>query len=143
MLDVEQMDRGQLAECQGRRLSGLLHAIQGRNQFYTRKLDEAGLDVGALRFPSDLPKLPLTTKAELSHDQQANPPWGTDLTEPPISYTRYWQTSSSTGRPLRWVDTNDNWKWLLECWKAVYRGARVEAGDRVFFPFSFGPFLGF
>jgi phenylacetate-CoA ligase len=25
----------------------------------------------------------------------------------------------------------------------VYRGARVEPGDRVFFPFSFGPFLGF
>jgi phenylacetate-CoA ligase len=143
MLDVEQLDRGQLAECQGRRLSGLLHAIQGRNPFYTRKFEEAGLDAGALRFPSDLPKLPLTTKAELSHDQQANPPWGTDLTESPISYTRYWQTSSSTGRPLRWVDTNENWAWLLECWKAVYRGARVEAGDRVFFPFSFGPFLGF
>ena len=32
---------------------------------------------------------------------------------------------------------------MLECWKTVYRGARVRAGDRVFFPFSFGPFLGF
>ena len=32
---------------------------------------------------------------------------------------------------------------MLECWKAVYRGARVGPGDRVFFPFSFGPFLGF
>ena len=32
---------------------------------------------------------------------------------------------------------------MLECWKAVYRAARVGPGDRVFFPFSFGPFLGF
>jgi phenylacetate-CoA ligase len=32
---------------------------------------------------------------------------------------------------------------MLECWKAVYRGARVTAEDRIFFPFSFGPFLGF
>jgi phenylacetate-CoA ligase len=32
---------------------------------------------------------------------------------------------------------------LLECWKTVYRGARVTQSDRVFFPFSFGPFLGF
>ena len=32
---------------------------------------------------------------------------------------------------------------MLDCWKAVYRGARVGPGDRVFFPFSFGPFLGF
>ena len=32
---------------------------------------------------------------------------------------------------------------MVECWKAVYRAARVGRGDRVFFPFSFGPFLGF
>jgi phenylacetate-CoA ligase len=41
------------------------------------------------------------------------------------------------------VDTNESWQWLLDCWKAVFRGARVVPGDRVFFPFSFGPFLGF
>ncbi|MEE3203281.1 MAG: AMP-binding protein, partial [Acidobacteriota bacterium] len=29
------------------------------------------------------------------------------------------------------------------CWKAVYRAARVSNEDRIFFPFSFGPFLGF
>ena len=44
MLEVEQLDRTRLAECQGRRLAELLQAIQGRNQFYTRKLQEAGLD---------------------------------------------------------------------------------------------------
>ena len=78
-----------------------------------------------------------------SADQAANPPWGTALTEPLAHYTRYCQTSSTTGRPLRWIDTNESWQWMLECWKAVYRAARVGPGDRVFFPFSFGPFLGF
>jgi phenylacetate-CoA ligase len=96
-----------------------------------------------LRFPRDLTALPLTTKAELSADQIANPPWGSALTEPIERYTRYCQTSSTTGQPLRWVDTNDNWQWMVDCWKAVYRGAHVGPGDRVFFPFSFGPFLGF
>ena len=96
-----------------------------------------------LRFPRDLEQLPLTTKAELNADQAANPPWGTALTEPLERYTRYCQTSSTTGRPLRWIDTNESWQWLLDCWKAVYRAARVGPGDRVFFPFSFGPFLGF
>jgi len=143
MQEVEQLGRDQLAAHQGRRLSQLLATIHGRNAFYTRKLDEAGLDIRTLRFPSDLRRLPLTTKAELNADQAANPPWGTALTEPLVSYTRYCQTSSSTGRPLRWIDTNESWQWLLECWKAVYRGARVAPGDRVFFPFSFGPFLGF
>ena len=32
---------------------------------------------------------------------------------------------------------------MLECWKAVYAGAKVDSRDRIFFPFSFGPFLGF
>jgi phenylacetate-CoA ligase len=143
MLEVEQLDRSRLAECQGRRLSELLKKIDGRNQFYTRKFRDAGVDVAALRFPGDFGRLPLTTKAELNADQAANPPWGTALTEPLANYTRYCQTSSSTGRPLRWIDTNESWQWLLECWKAVYRGAGVNAGERVFFPFSFGPFLGF
>ncbi|HEY7186725.1 MAG TPA: AMP-binding protein [Vicinamibacterales bacterium] len=143
MLTAERLDRGDLAAAQGRRLTQLLSAIYGRNPFYTRKLDQAGIDVRALRLPDDLATLPLTTKAELNADQAANPPWGTALTEPLEKYTRYCQTSSTTGRPLRWIDTNENWQWMLECWKTVYRGARVGPGDRVFFPFSFGPFLGF
>jgi len=143
MLTADRLDRDQLAAAQGRRLTQLLSAIYGRNAFYTQKLDRAGVDLSTLRLPEDLAALPLTTKAELNADQAANPPWGTALTEPLEKYTRYCQTSSTTGRPLRWIDTNENWQWMLECWKAVYRGARVGAGDRVFFPFSFGPFLGF
>src|SRR5688572_1221688 len=115
------------------RLSQLLHDVYGRNPFYTRKLDAAGLDVRALRFPDDLRRLPMTTKAELAEDQAANPPWGTALSEPLERYTRYCQTSSTTGRPLRWIDTNESWQWVLDCWKEVYRAARVEPGDRVFF----------
>lgn len=128
---------------QGERLSELLRIASQRSPFYGRKLRDAGIAVDALRFPGDLAALPLTTKAELVADQLTHAPWGSVLTEPLERYTRYCQTSSTTGNPLRWIDTNDSWQWLLECWKAVYRAARVQPGDRVFFPFSFGPFLGF
>lgn len=137
------LDRVALAALQGERLRALLRALRGRNAFHTRKLDEAGVDVEALRLPEDLERLPFTTKAELVADQQASGPWGTNLTEPLDAYTRYCQTSSTTGRPLRWLDTNANWQWMLDCWKVVYRAAHITSGDRVFFPFSFGPFLGF
>jgi phenylacetate-CoA ligase len=143
MITADRLDRDALTAVQGRRLAELIAGIYGRNAFYTQKLDEAGLPIERLQFPRDLEKLPLTSKAELNADQAANPPWGTDLTEPLERYTRYCQTSSTTGRPLRWIDTNESWQFLLDCWKAVYRGARVGPGDRVFFPFSFGPFLGF
>jgi phenylacetate-CoA ligase len=132
-----------LASQPAERLSGLLQYIYGRNPFYTNKLDAAGIDLSSLRFPGDLSKLPFTTKRELIADQQASPPWGTNLSEPLDTYTRYNQTSSTTGSPLRWLDTNKSWQWMLECWKTVYAGAKVDAHDRILFPFSFGPFLGF
>ncbi len=143
MRSIERLDRDALAARQGERLSALLRELEGRNRFYTRKYADAGVDVGALRFPRDLTALPVTTKAELVADQAAHPPWGTTLTESIARYTHYCQTSSTTGRPLRWPDTAQNWQWILECWKTVYRAAKVVPGDRVFFAFSFGPFLGF
>jgi phenylacetate-CoA ligase len=139
----ERLDRESLVALQGERLDELLRGLPGKNAFYTRKLEAAGVRLSALRLPQDLGKLPFTTKDELVADQAAHPPWGTARSEPLARYTRYCQTSSTTGQPLRWIDTNASWQWLLECWKAVYRAARVGPGDRVFFPFSFGPFLGF
>jgi phenylacetate-CoA ligase len=143
MHPAEHLDREGLAAWQGARLSRLVADIYGRNVFYTDKLDRAGVSPGSVTRLADLLRLPLTNKAELVADQAATPPWGTALTEPLGNYTRYCQTSSTTGRPLRWIDTSESWQWALDCWKAVFRAARVAAGDRVFFPFSFGPFLGF
>ena len=142
------MSRQGVEAAQATQLGALLRHVHGRSPFYTKKFDAAGLDAAlingaALRFPDDLARLPLTTKAELIADQGANGPWGTILTEPIEHYTRYCQTSSTTGSPLRWIDTNESWQWLIECWKEVFRAAGVTPADRVFFPFSFGPFLGF
>jgi phenylacetate-CoA ligase len=136
-------DRDTIAAHQSRRLEQLLSTIDGRNAFYTNKLNAAGVRAAGLRCPDDLVRLPVTTKSELVADQEAHPPWGTALGEPIERYTRYTQTSSTTGHPLRWLDTNESWQWMLECWKTVYRAARVGQGDRIFFAFSFGPFLGF
>ena len=140
---AERMERETLTSEQGLRLERLLADIYGRNPFYTLKLKEAGFAMNSLSLPADICKLPLTLRSELSADQNANPPWGTALTEPVDRYTRYCQTSSTTGSPMRWLDTNESWQWVVDCWKAVYRAARVGPEDRIFFPFSFGPFLGF
>ncbi len=140
---LESLDRPALEAHQSNRLKQLLASIDGKNPFYTRKFRAAGVSITAIRVPEDLEALPLTAKGELVADQAEHPPFGSNLTEPIGNYTRYCQTSSTTGSPLRWLDTNQSWEWVQECWKAVFRGARVGAGDRIFFPFSFGPFLGF
>jgi phenylacetate-CoA ligase len=141
--DLERADPAIRADSQMARLGQMIRQIHGRNEFYTRKFDQAGIHQATFNPQLDFAKLPLTTKGELVADQLASPPWGTALSEPLDRYTRYNQTSSTTGSPLRWIDTNESWQWMLDCWKAVYRAANVGAHDRILFPFSFGPFLGF
>lgn len=93
----------------------------------------------------DFQRLPFTTKAELVADQAANPPYGSNLTFALERYTRLHQTSGSAGgSPLRWLDTAESWEWWERIWaEHVYAAAGVTARDRIFFAFSFGPFIGF
>jgi phenylacetate-CoA ligase len=92
--------------------------------------------------------VPFTYKHELIEDQRAHPPFGSNLTFPLSHYTRFSQTNGTTGQPLRWVDTPESWDWMCESWMRVFRaggvrGSSTATPDRIFFAFSFGPFLGF
>jgi phenylacetate-CoA ligase len=93
----------------------------------------------------DFERLPLTTKSELVADQAEHAPFGSNLTYPLDHYVRLHQTSGSSGdMPLRWLDTAESWDWWTRIWEDhVYRAAGVTRTDRVFFAFSFGPFIGF
>lgn len=117
-------------------LRTLLDKVVPANPFYARKF--AGCDL------NDFGKLKFTTKDELIADQVEHPPYGSALTYPREVYSRLHQTSgTSSGRPLRWLDTPESWDWLLGNWDAIFRHAGLTPGDILFFPFSFGPFLGF
>lgn len=135
--------RGTVEVAQLAKLRELLRAIISVNPFYTRKLQAASVtaEIGSLDEFREC--VPFTTKQELAEDQLAHPPFGTNLTFPLERYTRIHQTSATTGTPLRWLDTPESWNWLLNGWTEVYRAAGVGPGDRVYFAFSFGPFLGF
>lgn len=137
-------DRDELVESQVRRLRDMLVPVLRDNAFYREKLTDAGLSgAGDVRTLDDYRRLPFTTKAELSADQDAHPPYGSNLTYRLRDYVRVHQTSGTTGRPLRWLDTRQSWDWFAGCWRRVFDGAGVTPDDRLFFAFSFGPFIGF
>jgi phenylacetate-CoA ligase len=140
-------ERETLERTRSEKLLALLRRTVPSNRFYARKLGEAGLDPSRLEagepVEAVLARLPFTTKAELQEDQERHPPFGTNLTEPLESYTRIHHTSGTTGRPLWWLDTRESWEWVHRLWGVIYRAAGVTAEDRIFFPFSFGPFIGF
>lgn len=115
----------------------------GTNAFYCERLEKGGISPRLGSVEEFIAHCPFTTKADLVADQIAHPPFGSNLTYPLERYTRFCQTSGTTRAPLAILDTPESWQWMLGNWAEIYRAAEVRAGTRVYFAFSFGPFLGF
>ena len=125
---------------QWEKLHALLQTVMPMNKFWSRRLD--GLPLNSLE--EFLEHCPFLNKKMLVEDRETYPPYGTNLTYPIENYTRFCQTSGTSGRPLAWLDSRDDWRVMLDCWEQIFNRAGLEPGeDRIFFPFSFGPFLGF
>ena len=130
--------RGDIEAVQLEKLHLGMEEVLTNNLFYRRRHH-------SVNTWSDFYSLPFLTKVELVEDQNTNPPFGTNLSYPLGKYVKLHQTSgSSGGKPLRWLDTRKSWSWWTHIWTDhVYKAARVRNGDRIFFAFSFGPFIGF
>ncbi|MEM9345783.1 MAG: AMP-binding protein [Planctomycetota bacterium] len=121
-----------------------MRAIQEGNAFYQPLLQAAGLeDTGHVTIEQFVQQMPFTTKQQLVEDQLAHPPYGSNHSFPIDQYTRFCQTSGTTGKPLRIIDTPQSWQSMLDVWQIVFEQAGCKRDDRVLFAFSFGPFLGF
>ena len=129
-------------ENQRKLLDSMLEQVLAGNPFYQHKYAPL-FTPDRPPTSSDLSELPFTEKSELVRDQETSGPYGTNLTRPLHAYTRVHQTSGTTGTPLRWLDTPESWSWWLDCWVEVFRAAGIAREDRIFIPFSFGPFIGF
>jgi len=143
MADSEHPNRRTIEAGQLEQLRTLLAELFPANKFYSRKLQDCGVTFDVASLADYSARFPFTTKQELVEDQLRHPPFGTNLTYPLERYTRFHHTSGTTGTPLRWLDTPESWDWMIESWMEVFRTAGVGQGDRVFFTFSFGPFIGF
>jgi phenylacetate-CoA ligase len=149
--EIPYFDRGletsppaRLRALQWERLTALGREVFPANPFVREKWRAAGLRSATdLASWDDFFRLPFTTKAELAADHAAHPPFGSNLTYPLDRYVRVHQTSGTSGPPIRWLETQACWEWWARCWGFVFGGVGVTSADRVFFPFSFGLFIGF
>ena len=121
------------------RFAAVFAEARSRNPFYRGKY------AGPVESWAEYKKLPFTTKNELALDQQQNPPYGTNRCDNSPAIVRLHQTSgTSSGRPLRCADTASSWNWVSHCWSlGLTECVGLTSEDRAYFPFSFGPFLGF
>jgi phenylacetate-CoA ligase len=135
------LTRREVETDQLKKLNALLDVIRQDNPFYAARL--RAIDSALDSLDELARRVPFTRKHDLIADQLECPPYGSNLTYPLARYTRFSQTSATTGRPMHWLDTPESWDWMLGNWRRVFQAANVNPGDRIYFAFSFGPFLGF
>ncbi len=135
--------REQIGDVQSRKLRRLIEEVGIRNPFWKKRFEDRGILASSISSIDDLEQIGFLTKHEIVADATQHSLYGSNLTYPLSEYSRFHQTSGTTGRPLVWMDTRQSWSWFMECWKLIYHAAGVTSEDRFCFPFSFGPFIGF
>src|SRR5216117_3046080 len=140
---LERASRAELTRLQARRLREQVSHAAAHSPFYRRKLKAAGVKAAAVRTLGDLPTLPFTTKDELKENQAARPPWGDVLAVPLDDVLRIHMTSATTGRPLAFLDTPDDWYGFYHSYARALHAFGVRRSDIVMAAFSYGPWIGY
>ena len=139
----ERAARAEMTRWQSARLREQVAHAYRNSPFYRRKLKAAGVKPEDVRRVDDLPALPFTTKDELKENQAAHPPWGDVLAVPLGEVLRMHLTSATTGRPLAFLDTRDDWYGFYHSYARSLYAFGVRKTDMVMAAFSYGPWIGY
>ncbi|OPX87300.1 MAG: Phenylacetate-coenzyme A ligase [Pelotomaculum sp. PtaB.Bin013] len=132
-----------IREIQWQKLQDMLKKVYQSNRFYQNSFKKHGVALEDIRNLDDITKLPFTTKKDFQKDQEENPVFGTNLTEPFENYVQFHQTTGTTGKPLKWLDTKECWLWRARCMAHSLAAAGISSKDVLLLPFNFGPYTAF
>jgi len=140
---LERASRATMQRLQTARVRQQLAHAYARSPFYRRKFREGGVTPRAVRTLADLRRLPFTTKDELKQNQAERPPWGDLLAVPVADVLRIHMTSATTGRPLAFLDTAEDWYGFYHSYARSLYAFGVRKPDVVMAAFSYGPWIGY
>ncbi|HEY7201224.1 MAG TPA: AMP-binding protein [Candidatus Dormibacteraeota bacterium] len=141
--EYDRMPRERLRQVQEEKLRLAVRYLYECSPMYRRKLDAIGMSPADVRSLDDLPRLPITTKEEMSASVAERPPFG--------EYTAiddaYWNahgwllfaTSGTTAQPraVRYTDFDrELWTWTDA--RALW-SMGIRPGDRALLCFGYGP----
>ncbi|MEJ2719388.1 MAG: AMP-binding protein, partial [Deltaproteobacteria bacterium] len=137
--EVETLPREALQELQLGRFREQMQYVYDRSPFYRRKFDEARIRADDIRTLDDIQHVPFTVKEELRESQAEHPPWGDFLCVPPESAVRAFQTSGTTGMPVKILVNKTDWTVnFYEQFMHFMHGYGITTADVLFVPFHFG-----
>jgi phenylacetate-CoA ligase len=138
----ECLPRDRLEALQLARLRERLAHVHARSPFYRRKLDAAGVRPDAVCSMDDVRRIPFTVKDELKQSQAEHPPWGDFACIPPEEAVRVFQTSGTTGKPVRVMLNHADWHQTFHEQFMHFRcGYGLTPRDILFVPFNYGLYI--
>jgi len=141
--EIERRSRALMTRWQSQRLREQVRHAAAHSPFYRRKFKAAGVKPALIRTMADLERLPFTTKDDLKENQAARPPWGDVLAVPLAEVLRVHLTSATTGRPLAFLDTREDWHGFYHSYARSLYAYGVRKTDMVMAAFSYGPWIGY
>ena len=140
----ETLPRAELQALQLLKLRRTCEWAWARSGFHRRLWEKGGFHPDQLKSLDDLRRIPFMTREDWMEAQAERPVFGDLTTVDPALAIRYHTTSGTSGRiPLRVLDGRKDWEWIAEMWAYGFWAFGVRPGDRVFFAFSYGVFIGF
>lgn len=128
---VETMDRDALDALQWTAFVKQV-ARAGESRFYRDRFAAAGFEPSQLRSRADIRRIPMTSKADICDDIEANPPYGSRLVVAPEEVVDIVETSgtSGTGREVHVLTAEDRKRaYRIEAfgfvWAGVHHGSVV------------------
>jgi phenylacetate-CoA ligase len=108
--------------------------------FYARKFREAGAGSAFIGL-ADLSRLPFTTKDELKHAMDEDPPFGSNLCVDPEQVKRVYQTSGTSGTPSVLALTRADMEMWTVMGTRTYYATGIHEHNSVLTTFGAGPFV--
>lgn len=140
--ETETLPREKLEALQLQRFKERMQYVYDRSPMYQRKYDEAGIkpsDIGSL---DDIQQVPFTIKEELRETQAQNPPWGDFICVPPEEGVRVFQTTGTTGIPVKALLNKRDWTvHFYEQFMHFMYGYGIKTSDILFVPFGYSLYI--
>jgi phenylacetate-CoA ligase len=124
------------------KLKGQIAYCWEHSPFYRRLWGGAGVSPASVEKLGDLAHFPFVTKEAIRADQEAYPPFGSNVCCSPDRITRVHGTSGTTGRPTAFAISGDDWARIGAAHARIMWSFGVRPSDTVFIGSFFSLYLG-
>lgn len=140
--ELETLPREKLEEIQLQRFREQMQYLYERSPMYRRKYDEAGIKPDDICTLDDIQHVPFTVKEELRESQKSHPPWGDFICIPPEEGVRVFQTTGTTGIPVRAILNKKDWTvHYYDQFMYFMYSYGIKTSDILFVPFGYSLYI--